>query len=73
MLVNRLLDMFTQILQATLINESIMLLIERPVKVKTSGYIFVCLAWGLIISLTLFCFIKILRSGNQIKSNDTQE
>ena len=46
---------------------------ERPSKLKTSGYIFASLAWGLIIALTLYCFIKIMRSGNQLKSNDSKE
>jgi hypothetical protein len=34
------------------------------------GLIFVTLAWGSIIAITIFCFWKILNSENQKKSTD---
>ena len=29
---------------------------------QTSGIIFIVLAWGVIITLTSFCFVKVLKS-----------
>ncbi len=29
---------------------------------QTSGIIFIVLAWGVIIALTSFCFVKVLKS-----------
>lgn len=31
---------------------------------KTEGYLFMIIAWGLIISLVTFCIGKIMKSGN---------
>lgn len=37
---------------------------------RTSGYIFMFIAWGAILALTVYCFYKILKSNNKEQNTE---